>query len=65
MVESRNDISIITSSENYFKSLNFMLRTLAEKVQIKDRGRVTPDLNQLQPVVKESYMFSCLACYYK
>jgi len=37
-----------------------MLLTLAEKVQIMDRGRDTLDLNHRQPVVKESYTFSCL-----
>jgi len=39
MVESRTDIGIITNSINYPKSLNFMQLTLAEKVQIKDKGR--------------------------
>jgi len=37
-----------------------MLLTLAEKVQIMDRGRDTPDLNHRQEAVKESYIFSCL-----
>jgi len=38
-------------------SLSFMLHTLAEKVQIMNRGSDTPDLNHRQPVVKESSCF--------
>jgi len=34
--------------------LSFMLLTLAEKVQIMDRRRDTPDLNHRQTIVKES-----------
>jgi len=37
-----------------------MLLTLAEKVQIMDKGRDTPDLYHRQPVVTESFIFSCL-----
>jgi len=40
------------------RPLSFMLLTLAEKVQIMDRRRDTPDLNHRQLVVKESYIFS-------
>jgi len=42
------------------RPLNFLLLTRAEKVQIIDRGRNTSDLNHHQPVVKDSYIFSCL-----
>jgi len=38
----------------------YAILTLAEKVQIMDRERDTPDLNHRQPVVKESCIFSCL-----
>jgi len=37
----------------------YAILTLADKVQIMDRGRDTPDLNHRQPVVKESFIFSC------
>jgi len=36
------------------RPLSFILLTLAEKVQIMDRGKDTPDLNHPQPVVRES-----------
>jgi len=45
--------------------LSFMQLTLAEKVQIMERVRDTPDLNHRQPVVKKSFIFSLPACYYK
>jgi len=38
--------------------LSFMILTLAEKVQIMNKGRDTPDLNHRQSVVKENYIFS-------
>jgi len=43
----------------------YAILTLAEKVQIMDRVRDTPDLNHRQPGVKESFIFSLHACYYK
>jgi len=39
--------------------------TLAEKVQIMDRVRDTPDSYYRQPVVKESFIFSLPAYYFK
>jgi len=42
------------------RPLSFMLLKLAEKVQIMDRGMDIPDLNHRQPVLKKSYIFSCL-----
>jgi len=36
------------------RPLSFMLLTLAEKEQIMDKGKDTPDLNHGQRVVKES-----------
>jgi len=38
----------------------YAILILAEKVQIMDRVRDTPDLNYRQLVVKESVIFSCL-----
>jgi len=46
------------NSVNYLKSINFRRLTLAEKVQIKDRGKDTPDLIISKPASsKGRYIF--------